>query len=67
MIKIKRFAGLTFVSGSSYELDVLQGVAGVELEDGDKIAKVPAFHHVHRNPIRKPIVKLLVDKEEGRK
>jgi hypothetical protein len=67
MIKITRFAGLTFVSGSNYELDILQSVAGVELKDGDKIAKLPAFHHVHRNPIRKPIIKHIVDKEEGRK
>lgn len=61
MIKIRRLFGLTIITGTPYEMEQVQAISGAELKDGDGIGKIPAFHHVHRNPIRKPIIKHIED------
>lgn len=64
MIQIRRIFGRVFVSGTALELSHLQGLSGVELSDGDKLVKLPAHHHVHRNPRRKALLKYIEDKDE---
>ena len=67
MIKIRRIFGMTVVTGSDYELERLGALSGTKLAAGDAVCKLPAFYHVHRNPIRKALIKHIVDQDEGRK
>jgi hypothetical protein len=63
MIKVRRMFGLTIATGTPHELRRLEALSGTELSDGDKLCKLPAKHHVHRNP-RPPMLKMM---EEGEK
>lgn len=66
MIKVKRTKYYAIVSGTDEEMRRLDGLAGATLQPGDKFGVIPAHHHVHRNPIRKPLIRHLVDKEAGK-
>jgi len=63
MIKLRRFLGLTVISGTRYEMDRLKALSGASLNDGDAVAVVPAFSHVHRNPRRKALIRYIEDRE----
>ena len=62
MIKIRRGFGFAIALGTHEEITRLIALSGTELKPGDKLTVLPAKHHVHRNPRRKPLLRYLEDK-----
>lgn len=67
MIKVRRQKNYTIVEGTPDELARLDALSGIELEQGDKFVRLPLYHHVHRNPRRKPLIKYIEEKDRQEK
>jgi hypothetical protein len=67
MIKVRQVAGVLIVTADNIvEEQAVRALTSTELSYGDKLVRLPAHYHVHRNPIKKAILRYIVDKEEGR-
>ena len=66
MITIKRTKYYAIVQGTEEEMRRLDGLAGAEVNPGDKLTVLPYKHHVHRNPGYPALIKIIEDKEAGK-
>jgi hypothetical protein len=58
-MKIVKLFGMLLVFGSAQDKAELMKFNGVSLAEGARLVTLPKHFHIHRNPIRKPILRYI--------